>query len=94
MLKGGDGLRFALEAGSEFEISGGQDLDRDGAVEPRITGFVHLAEAARAEGGQGCREYWLSSSERRYAPPQAGPTLSLRLSLPEVDLSVMGTFGP
>ena len=30
---------------------GGQNLDGDDAVEPRIAGFEHLAHAARAEGG-------------------------------------------
>jgi hypothetical protein len=29
----------------------GQDFDRDGAIEPRVSGFVHLAHAARADLG-------------------------------------------
>ena len=47
-----DGTRLTLEALAELRIGGervGQDLDRDGAVEPRVAGLVHLAHAAGAE---------------------------------------------
>jgi hypothetical protein len=37
--------RIVLQLG----IGGGQDLDPDGAIQPRVTGFVDLSEAARTE---------------------------------------------
>ena len=49
-----DHERFALEALGKIRISGQkreQDLDRDRAVEPRVTGLVNLAHATRAEHG-------------------------------------------
>ena len=30
----------------------GQDFDRDGAVQPRVAGFIDLAHAARADRGE------------------------------------------
>ena len=49
-----NGLGFALEPLLQIGIGGdvlGQHLDGDGAVEPRVGGFVDLPHAARAEGG-------------------------------------------
>ena len=46
------GAGFALEALPEILALGdvfGQDLDGDGAVEARVTRFVHFAHASRAE---------------------------------------------
>ena len=48
-------LGFTLEAGHTVRVGRerlGQDLDRDGAIEARIAGFVDFAHAARADGGQ------------------------------------------
>ena len=55
MIQRGNGTRFAFEAGAQIFAFGdvfGQDLDRDGAVEPGVAGFVHFAHAAGAERGE------------------------------------------
>ncbi len=47
-----DGARFAVEAFAELRVGGqrlGEHLDRDGAIETRVSAFVHLAHAARAD---------------------------------------------
>jgi len=52
MVQRGNNTRFPFEAGAEIFAFGdvfGQNLDRDGAVEPAVAGFVHLAHAAGAE---------------------------------------------
>ena len=52
MLQRRDGARFALEALAQLRVGGervGQDLDGDGAIEPRVTRAVDLAHPARAE---------------------------------------------
>jgi hypothetical protein len=49
----GDRARFTIEAISQPRIGSErrrQDLDGDGAIEPRVTGAIDLAHAARAEG--------------------------------------------
>ncbi len=49
-----DRAGLALEPLLQIRIRGdmlGQHLDGDGAVEAGVGGFVHLAHAARAEGG-------------------------------------------
>ena len=55
MIQRGNGAGFAFEAGAQIFAFGdvfGQDLDGDGAVEPGVAGFVHLAHAAGAERGE------------------------------------------
>ena len=55
MVQRGNSARFAFEAGAQIFAFGdvfGQNLDRDGAVEPGVAGFVHLAHAAGAERGE------------------------------------------
>ena len=52
IVERGDGARFLLEALPRLRVSGeraGQHLDGDRAVEPRVTGAIDLAHAARAE---------------------------------------------
>jgi hypothetical protein len=52
MIEAGDGFGFALEALFANGIRGelrGENLDGDGAVQPRILGAVHLSHPARAE---------------------------------------------
>src|SRR5438093_9023616 len=47
-----DGARFAIEALAELRVGGeclGKYFDRDGAIEARVSAFVHLAHAARAD---------------------------------------------
>ena len=47
----GDDLGLTVKAFAELGIGGerlGQDLDRDGAIEPRVAGFVNLSHAASA----------------------------------------------
>ena len=47
-----NGARFAVEAFAELRVGGqrlGEHLDRDGAIEARVSAFVHLAHAARAD---------------------------------------------
>ena len=46
-----DGARFTVEAFAELRVGGqrlGEHLDRDGAIEARVSAFVHLAHTARA----------------------------------------------
>jgi hypothetical protein len=50
VLKGGDGLGFALEASSQLGIGGGQDFDGDRAIEACVTGAIHLAHPAGPNG--------------------------------------------
>jgi hypothetical protein len=48
----GDGACLAVEALAELRIGGEllrQDLDRDGPIEPRIPGPVHLAHSTFAK---------------------------------------------
>ena len=48
----GDGPRFTVEPFAELRTGGEcgrQDLDGDGAIEPRVTGFEHLAHATGAD---------------------------------------------
>ena len=55
MVQRGHGARFAFEAGAQIFAFGdvfGQNLDGDGAVEPRVAGFVHFAHASGAERGE------------------------------------------
>ncbi len=52
VIERGQELRFALETREPIRVARErfeQDLDRDLPVEPRITGSIHLAHAARAE---------------------------------------------
>ena len=52
MRQRGDGLRLALEPRAAIGIAGedgGQDLDGDVALEPRVARPVDLAHAARAD---------------------------------------------
>jgi hypothetical protein len=44
-----DCLGLPLEAGLQFGIGGGENLDRDRAIQPRVARLVDLAEAACAE---------------------------------------------
>jgi hypothetical protein len=47
-----DGTRFAVEALTELRVGSqrlGEHFDRDGAIETRVSAFVHLAHAARAD---------------------------------------------
>src|SRR5580765_5801703 len=49
-----ESLRLALESGHAVRIGRErlrEDLDRDGAFEARIAGFIHFAHAARPDGG-------------------------------------------
>ncbi len=51
VIEGADRLGFALEAFAAIGIRGrriGQDLDRDGAIQPAVPRAVDLAHAARA----------------------------------------------
>ena len=51
MAQGRERLRLALEPLLQVRVGGdvlGQDLDGDGAVEPRVGGLVDLAHAAGA----------------------------------------------
>jgi hypothetical protein len=55
VIERGQHLRFALEAGQSFRISGergGQDLQRDVAIESRIARAIDLAHSAFAQFGQ------------------------------------------
>ena|SRR5450759_3645788 len=50
-----DRAGLAVEALAELRIGGeavGENLDCDGAIEPRITGFVHLAYPAGPDGDE------------------------------------------
>ena len=52
VIEGGEGLRFALEAGAVVGVGGqslGENLDSDVAVELGVTGAVDLAHASFAE---------------------------------------------
>ena len=53
MLQAGDGAGLAFEASAQIVPVGDElreDFDGDGAVEPRVEGFVHFPHPARAEG--------------------------------------------
>ncbi len=53
VIQGGEGLRFAFEAGHAFRIGGehvGQDLDRDLPAEARVGSAVDLSHASCADG--------------------------------------------
>ena len=55
VVERGEHLRFALETGEAIRITGegiGQDLQRDLAIQLGIPGAIHLAHAARPEGGE------------------------------------------
>ena len=55
MIERGKQLGFTLKPRQPFRIVReriGQDLDRDVALQPRITRAIHLAHPARADGGQ------------------------------------------
>ena len=50
-----DRAGLAVEALAELRIGGegfGKNLDRDGAIEPRVAGLVHLAHAAGTNRGE------------------------------------------
>src|SRR5581483_7851554 len=52
VVQGRGGLRLLNEAALALGLArktGGEDFDRDRAVQPRILGFINLAHAARAE---------------------------------------------
>ena len=52
MIEGGEHLRLTPEPGEAFGIvgdGGQQNFDRDLAVQPRVTGLVHLAHSAHAD---------------------------------------------
>ena len=52
MVQRGDGACLAFEARTQIGITSDfawQDLDRDGAIEARVAGFIHLAHATGAE---------------------------------------------
>ena len=58
MIQGCDGARLALEALAERRITtdmGGEDLDRNRSIEPRIARAIHLAHAPGANGRRGSR---------------------------------------
>ena len=55
VIEGGDGAGFELEPVPPLWVggeTGGQDLDRDRAIEPRVAGPVHLAHTASPNGGE------------------------------------------
>ena len=55
MVEGRQHLRFTLEAGQPLGVVDegvGEDLQRDIAVEFGVTGLVHFARAACADGGE------------------------------------------
>jgi hypothetical protein len=55
VIQGRDAPGFALEAGFEVGIRGergGQNLDRDRAIEARVFRLVDLAHAAGADRGE------------------------------------------
>ena len=75
MIQRSNGAGFAFEAGAQILALGdvfGQDLDGDGAVEPGVAGFVHLAHASGADRGEdlvgaeffACGERHLSESAK------------------------------
>ena len=52
MIERRDGARLAVEAVAQLRVGGerrGEDLDRDGAIEPRIAGAIHLAHPTLAD---------------------------------------------
>ena len=54
MVEGGGGARLLQEAPPAVRIGDlvvRQDLDRDGAVQPRVARAIHLAHPARAKKG-------------------------------------------
>ena len=54
MVQARDGPSLAIEALPGVRTAGemlGQDLDGDGAIEPRVAGAVDLSHAARTECG-------------------------------------------
>ena len=54
MVQRGDGARFSLKALTQLRVRchlGGEHLDRNHPVEPRVARAIHLAHPARAEGG-------------------------------------------
>ena len=77
----GDGARLPIEALAKLRIYGeavGEDFDRDGAIQPRVAGFVHLSHAAdaderknlvRAETGTWLQ--WHQWSRRGLYPPSS-----------------------
>ena len=70
-LKLRDRARFALEAFAQ--LGGGydrgrEDFDGDGAIEPRVARFVHLAHAAGAER----REDFVGAKARAGSQRQEG----------------------
>ena len=55
MIQAGDGFRFALEPLAQFGAVSemrGQNFNRDGSIEARVAGFVHLAHSARTDSGE------------------------------------------
>jgi len=55
MRERGDRARLALEAGAQVGIARDfrrKDLDRDGAIEPRVPRAIDLAHAAAAQRGE------------------------------------------
>jgi hypothetical protein len=63
MIQRGNGPSLALEPLLQFGMAGdmsGERLDGDGSIEARVSGFVDLAHAARAE-----RRLDLVRAERR-----------------------------
>ena len=55
MIQRCDGAGFAFEAGAQILALGDvfrQDLDGDGAVEPRVAGLVHFAHSSSADRGE------------------------------------------
>ncbi len=55
MIQRGERPRFALESRDALGIGGeqlGEDLDRDVAIEPCVSGSVDLPHAAGPEGGE------------------------------------------
>ena len=75
MVQAGHGPRFALEALAQVGVGRemlGQDLEGDGAVEPRVLRAVDLAHPARPEGGQDLVGPELGARFERHGFPKDG----------------------
>ena len=69
VVQAGDGLRLALEPLLEIGVGGdmlGEHLDGDGAVESRVSGFVHFPHTAGPNGGNDLVRAQLPSGFKRH----------------------------
>src|SRR2546426_11542953 len=101
MVQAGDGARLALEALPQFGVVGevaGEDLDRYGPIESRVSRAIHFPHPARTTGREDLEGAQPSARTKRHferiISPPSGCGLSYSHPPPRHDPGLAGGYRP